>query len=476
MRKTVIFVVVAGIIAAGGYALYKRNAAAQTAEPAGASAAGRGGMGAMGGRGMGARPPMPVEFTTVTRAAVAEHVLVVGNLIGAATVQVVPRVNGRLQAVAVKLGDSVRRGQTIAKVEDLEIREQVRQAEASHQVAAATIRQREADLKLAQTNLERNRNLLERQLLPRQTYDDTEARHQAAIAQLDLARAQFEQAKARLEELRINLANTNILSPVDGFVGKRFLDPGAFVGPNAPVVSVVDIRTVRLVANLVEKDVKRVEAGTPAEVEVDAFPGEKFTGKVSRVAPVFDPATRTAEMEIEVSNSGFRLKPGMYARVQLTVATRTDALTVPRNAVVDVEGKQGVFVAVAGAPGGNRSGGAAPGGPGQGGQSQGRGQGGERGSQGGQRSGAAGGGAPASGDQPALTAKFVPVEVGIRDAQRIEIKAGIDDGARIITTGAGALKDGDRIVAATGERRGRSGRGERMGDATPRGGNQERTR
>jgi RND family efflux transporter MFP subunit len=396
---------------------------------------------------MGVRPPMPVEFTTVKRAPVAEHVLIVGNLIGAATVQAVPRVNGRLQSVNVKLGDPVRRGQLIAKIEDREIQEQVRQAEASHEVARATIRQRDADLKLAQTNLERNRNLLERELLPRQTYDDTEARYQAALAQLDLARAQFEQAKARLEELRINLANTNILSPVDGFVGKRFLDPGASVGPNAPVASVVDIRSVRLVANLVEKDTKRVVAGTPAEVEVDAFPGEKFMGKVSRVAPVFDPATRTAEMEIEVPNPGFQLKPGMYARVQLTIGTKPDALTVPRNAVVDLEGKSGVFIAVASE---GRQGGATGNGP------AGRGQGGERRAESGQQAPPASG-AP-SNDAAALTARFIPVETGIRDEDRVEIIGGLNDGARVITTGAGALKDGDRIVAATPEGSGRRGR------------------
>ena len=243
------------------------------------------------------------------------------------------------------LGDPVRRGQTIAKVEDREIQEQVRQAEASYQVAEATIRQREADLKLAQTNLDRNKSLLERQLLPKQTYDDTDARHQAALAQLDLASAQFEQAKSRLDELKINLSNTIIASPVDGFVGKRFLDPGASVSPNVPVASIVDIRSVRMVANLVEKDVKRVTVGTQAQVEVDAFPGENFTGRVSRIAPVFDPATRTAEMEIEVPNPVYRLKPGMYARVQLTVSVRAGAITVPNNAVVILSGKPGVFVA-----------------------------------------------------------------------------------------------------------------------------------
>ena len=79
-----------------------------------------------GGRG-GARPPMPVEFAQVKRANVAERVTIVGNLIGAATVEAVPRVNGRLSAVHVKLGDAVRKGQPIAQVEDREIREQVRQ-------------------------------------------------------------------------------------------------------------------------------------------------------------------------------------------------------------------------------------------------------------------------------------------------------------------------------------------------------------
>ena len=365
MRKLLVILIIVACAGVAGFMVYGRNGGAGDAA-ASSPGGSPGGGGRMGGGGP--RAPMPVEFTPVRRAPLAEHVLVVGNLIGAATVEAVPKINGRLETVNVKLGDPVRRGQVIAKVEDREIQEQVRQAEAQFNVSRATIRQREADLKLAQTNLERNRSLLERELLPRQTFDDTEARYQAALAQVDLSRAQFEQAKSRLDELQINLANTVIASPVDGFVGKRFLDPGAFVGPNSPVASLVDIRTVRMVANLVEKDVKRVSPGTHADVEVDAFPGETFSGKVSRVAPVFDPATRTAEMEIEVPNPGFRLKPGMYARVQLTVATRADALTVPRNAIVILDGRTGVFVAAAGgsgAPGGRegtsgRAGGAGP--------------------------------------------------------------------------------------------------------------------
>ena len=412
MRKFVVFGVSAAL------------ALASVGACSGGNAQTPGSGGGAGGRGGGARPPMPVEFAPVKRTNVTERVTIVGNLIGAATVEAVPKVNGRLETVNVRLGDSVRRGQQIAKVEDREIREQVRQQEAAFRVAEATIRQREADLKLAQTNLERNRSLLERELLPRQTFDDTQARYEAAQAQLDLARAQFEQSKARLDELRINLANTVISSPVDGFVGKRYLDPGAAVSPNAPVASIVAIRTVRMVANVVEKDVKRLTVGMPAQVEVDAFPGEKFTGKVARVAPVFDPQTRTAEMEIEVPNPGFRLKPGMYARVDLTINSRENALTVPSNAVVDFEGKTGVFVA---------------GPPSSAGQTP------QQASN-----------PPAQGGAAApLTAKFQPVQVGIRDGEQVEITSGLDASARVVTTGATALKDGDRIVATgTGNRPG----------------------
>ena len=433
MRKSVLVVIVA-VVALAGFMAYGRSKDAGPGDGTGAGAA-------AGGRGGGraGRPPMPVEFATAKRAPIAERVLVVGNLIGAATVQAVPKINGRLQSVDVQLGDAVRRGQLIAKVEDREIQEQVRQAEAAYRVAEATIRQREADLTLAKTNLERNRSLLERQLLPRQTFDDTDARHQAAVAQLDLAKAQFEQSKARLDELKINLANTVIASPVDGFVGKRFLDPGATVSPNVPVASLVDIRTVRLVANLVEKDVRRVKVGTHADIDVDAYPGETFNGRVSRVAPVFDPATRTAEMEIEVPNPGFRLKPGMYARVQLTVATRPDAVTVPSNAVVRLDGKPGVFVTqTRGGTAANGSGPAV------------------------ERATSGSTSAP-GGDDKSLAAKFIPIEAGISDGQRIEIVSGISDGARVITTGAGALKDGDRVIAARTE----GGRGSNSDNSAP---------
>ena len=419
MKKLVIGAVV--VFAALAVAAYYRgmfggSSAQQTAgQGAQAGAEGRGGGrrggGAGfpgGGRGQFGRGPMTVEVARVTRASISDEILVVGNLIGDATVSVVPRAAGRLQDIYVRLGDRVSRGQRLAKIEDFEIVEQVKQAEAAQEVSLATIRQREADLKLAQTSADRSRSLFERQLLPKQTLDDNEARYQAAIAQLDLARAQTTQSKARLDELRINLSNTIITSPVNGFVAKRAVDPGAYVSQQAPVADVVDITTVRLIANVVEKDLKQMKSGDPTRVQVDAFPGETFMGRIARVSPVLDPATRTAPIEIEIANKEFRLKPGMYARVGITTDVKKEALVVPVNAVVDLGGRRGVF------------------------QPQ--------------------------GD----SAVFHSVQVGTEQRELIEVLGGIAEGDLVITTGAGALRDGDRVLVngRTGGGRGRRGGGE----------------
>ena len=410
MKRVVVIAVVAAAALAGVgfYSGFFSRPPAEAAEPAGGGQPGATGFGA----GF-ARPPMTVELASPTRADVTLQLTVVGNLIGEQTVAVVPKTAGRLEGVYVKLGDAVSRGQRLAKIEDQEIREQVNQADAAFEVAQASIRQREADLKFADTNLSRSKELFERQLLPRQTLDDADARQQAAVAQLELTRAQLTQSRSRLDELRITLANTVIVSPVNGFVARRAADAGAYVSQSAPVLDVVDISLVRLVANVVEKDLRRVEQGERADVEVDAFPGEAFAGRVARVAPVLDPATRTAQIEVEIPNPGNRLKPGMYARVNLTIEARTNALTVPSNSVVNVEGKRGVFLA----------------------QNN--------------------------------TAAFRAVEIGIEETARVEVLSGVKDGDRVVTTGAGALQHGDRIVVPG---QGSGPRGEAPGRArTPAG-------
>lgn len=405
MRKFVVIAIVVavvggaaayfGVFSRGGEAASGPQAGGPGGRPQGGGGGGFGGPGGPGGGGGFPRVPMTVELGTAKRGDLAAHLTVVGNLIGLQTVDVAPRTAGRLLSVNVQLGDSVRRGQVIAKVEDREIVEQVRAAEASQEVAKATIRQREADLNVSQLNFERSKNLFTRGLLAKQALDDAESRYLAAVAQLDLSKAQLSQNDARLQELRINLQNTTVSSPVDGFVGRRNVDPGAMVNTNTAIASVVDISRLKLIVNVVEKDLRMVTAGDVGIVEVDAYPGEKFNGRIARVAPVLDPATRTASIEIEIPNGDARLKPGMYARITLTVEERKNTLVAPKNAVIDFENKRGVWM-----PSEDRR------------------------------------------------AQFVPVTLGIEGPEQIEILAGLKEGDRFVTTGAAAVRNNDQLIIA----------------------------
>jgi RND family efflux transporter MFP subunit len=364
---------------------------------------------------------MTVETASTSRNEIVDFITVVGNLVGDTTVDVVPRVAGRIEAVLVKLGDRVTRGQPVVKIEDRQIREQVNQVRANLEVNQATLVSRENDAKVALNNLERAKTSFDRGLVSQAALEDADSRYNSALSQVTVAKAQLVSTQARLDELSVTLNDTNVVSPVDGFVGRRVLDGGAFAGANTVILSVVDISTVRMIANLVEKDFRRIQRGAQALVEVDAFPGEQFSGQVSRVAPVFDPATRTATMEIEVPNPGFRLKPGMYARVRLTAGRKANALTVPRAAVIDLAGRRGVYTL--------------------------------------------------EGD----VARFVPIESGLADLEFVEVLSGLQEGTRVVTTGALALRDGDRVLLAgrgAGQGRGEGGPpgGGRVSEAPQRGG------
>jgi RND family efflux transporter MFP subunit len=357
---------------------------------------------------------MTVETAVASKHEITDFITVVGNLVGDATVDIVPRVGGRIESVLVKLGDRVTRGQLVVKIEDRQIREQVNQVRANLEVNQATLVSRENDAKVAQNNLDRAKTSFERGLLSQAGLEDADSRYNSAVSQVTVAKAQLVSTQARLDELSVTLNDTSVVSPVDGFVGRRNLDSGAFAGANTPILSVVDIGTVRMIANLVEKDFRRIQRGALALVEVDAFPGEQFSGSVSRVAPVFDPATRTASMEIEVPNPGFRLKPGMYARVRLTAGSKSDALTVPRAAVVDVAGQRGVY------------------------------------------------------ELESDVARFRRIEVGLTDLERVEVLDGVTEGMRVVTTGALAIRDGDRVAIAGGPA-GRSGQSLQAGAPTTSG-------
>ena len=117
-------------------------------------------------------------------------------------------------------------------------------------------------------------------------------------AQVELARAQAEEAEAALEELRIRLSQTEVFSPIAGVVARRYVDAGALLSANDPIVMVINLTRMVTVVNIPERQLVKIQVGDEATVAVDALGGEETTGRVVRISPLLDPQTRTAEVEI----------------------------------------------------------------------------------------------------------------------------------------------------------------------------------
>jgi RND family efflux transporter MFP subunit len=188
----------------------------------------------------------------------------------------------------------------------------------------------------------KTRDQLQQSTIPdaRSRADDIVASARQRLALWDLPA----DALGALEEKRQAIEAVVVRSPASGFVIEKQAITGLHVIPGQSLYKVADLSTVWVEADVYETELSGVRAGLAATVTVDAYPGEKFNGRVTYLYPYLDEKTRTNKVRLELANSGGRLKPGMYANVELTVGTGT-GLIVPTNAVLDSGTEQVVFVA-----------------------------------------------------------------------------------------------------------------------------------
>lgn len=128
------------------------------------------------------------------------------------------------------------------------------------------------------------------------------------------------------------------------FVGKKYVDAGQMLKANDPIISIINIRSMKAMVSVIEKDYPLLKTGQPAVVTTGAYPDKEFSGKVGKITKILDEYTRQAEVEIVIDNPQLLLRPGMFAKVSIQFATLKDAQTVPRNAVVNFNDVTGVFM------------------------------------------------------------------------------------------------------------------------------------
>jgi RND family efflux transporter MFP subunit len=285
-----------------------------------------------------------VDLASVQTGQVAEQLILTGALKAKETVNVTPQSTGRLEKTYFQVGDRVRQGDLVAELEDSELQQRVRRADAVIAVSAATVDQRAAELANTKANLSRAEQLFKEQLLSPQEYELQKTGLATMHAQVALAAAQQQQAEAELAELRIQLAQTKVYAPLSGDVSIRYVDQGSLVSPSTPLIQIVNLSSLVTIGNVPERSVGRLRVGTPAEVRVDAIPDKVFRGIVARIAPVLDAATRSAFIEIDIANPEHVLRAEMFVRIDLDLGTTREANLIPRASLIYRGVESGVFL------------------------------------------------------------------------------------------------------------------------------------
>jgi len=284
-------------------------------------------------------PDGQVVTKPITRGDIVKTVSATGTLEAVKTVQVGTQVSGTVAALFADFNSVVHNGQVVARLEPDLFQSQVEQARANLIKSEADLERFRVAVDDAKTKLARAQQLWDNKLIPKTELEAAEVNTRSADAQLRSAEAQVTQSRAALNQTQVNLDKIVITSPIDGVVIARNVDVGQTVAASlqAPTLFEIaaDLTKMQVKASIGEADVGNIRAGQTVTFQVDAFPGQTFTGTVSQVRlnPVVEQNVVTYAGIINVRNTDLKLRPGMTAMLNIEVARRENVLSAPNAAL-----------------------------------------------------------------------------------------------------------------------------------------------
>ena len=308
-----------------------------------------------------------VSVVTAAETPIARFIRVSGTLTAQESAEVAAEIAGRIVATPVERGSRVGASGDLVRIAATEVDAQAREAQANAAqiearlgIAGGTafavarvpeVANANAARLLARTDFARAQTLHQGQLISQAEFEQKSAQLESAERQYDVATNGAEQqyqslmaARARVTVAQKALADTVVRAPFAGVVGERFVSVGDYVTRGTKVASVLRVDPLRVELTVPEQYVSAVEAGRPVTFEVDAYPGETFTGQVRYVSPSVNADTRALVIEAVVPNGTGRLKPGLFATARIEEATPRPGILVPATAVRTIAGTARVFV------------------------------------------------------------------------------------------------------------------------------------
>jgi len=304
------------IVAAGSSAISCTKPAGGEPAPGGAANGGRTG-GRAGGRGGPSDRPTNVEIELVKRGSVSRTSMIAGMLEPIRTVGVNAQLSGTLLELKAEEGNRVRQGDVLAEIDARELEAQSRSAE--------------ANLRFAQSTVERSEQLFKQQII--------------TLAEVERDRTSYEAAKSTSEQLKTRLGYARVAAPISGIITEKRIEAGDIVSSSTRLFSVADVSTLVTRIMVSELEVSTLRAGDVVPLTVDALGGQRVEGRIRRIFPTADSATRLVPVEVALSGRQLEgLRPGYTVRATLALDKTDDALLVPSRAVSGPAGARAVYI------------------------------------------------------------------------------------------------------------------------------------
>jgi len=325
------------------------------------------------GKKQGAGAPSPSAMAAVVVAAeakaesLAETLAVVGTLTPNESIEVKSEIDGTVEGDAFHEGQTVKKGELLVRLDETKYN--------------AVLTQAEANLQLSRATFDRTKQLVDDKTLSAQEYDQ--------------ASATFHVNEATVALRKRELKDARIIAPFSGMLGARFISPGQVISKNTTLTWLVDLDTLKAEFNVPERFISEVKIGQQIEVRVAAYPKERFKGEVYFLAPQVDVNTRTLLIKARVPNPERKLRPGMFANLDLALELRERAIVIPESALLSMGERTAVYVIGA--------------------------------------------------DN---TARLRPVTVGLRMPNQIEILTGLKVGEKVVTEGLQKVRPGGAVKIA----------------------------
>ncbi len=281
-----------------------------------------------------------------------------GYVVAQRQAAVASKATGLLVYLGVQEGDQVQQGQILARIEDNDVRALLAQAQANLRYARANWESAKAELADATVNYERMQKLVAELMVPRSEFDAAEARYKRAHANVAASEAAIGVAEAAVKNAEIAVENTNIRAPFDGTVLTKNADVGEIVAPfgasstaRAAVVTIADMASLEVEADVSESNIERLKPEQPCEIVLDAYPGTRYPAVVGKIVPTADRAKATVMTKIRFLQRDNRVLPEMSAKVTF-LSQRTEAASmtsekktvIPLTALAERNGQKVAFV------------------------------------------------------------------------------------------------------------------------------------